>query len=220
MYSGGKFYFEDALPAFGQDASYFAHQNKHWTLVGLDVAHTDHSIDNDQVKWLEGILRQAGDRKVILFSHHQLFSCYESQGVKLWQNPGFAAILRSKRIFAWYWGHEHRCALYQEPDATSGLWGRCIGHGGMPESRARTRNLEKAAGYDKADWRQAPEKLDDAGQRLAPRSLVLEGPNPYLGDEREDFTPHGYAVLVVDGPHLIEQVMDPTGNVIYEKEFA
>ena len=66
MYSGGKYYFENALPAFGQDASYFAHQNKDWTLIGLHVAHTDHAIDDGQVKWVEGILRQAGDRKVSL----------------------------------------------------------------------------------------------------------------------------------------------------------
>lgn len=102
MYSGGKYYFEETLPAFHQDASYFVHQNRNWTLIGLDVAHTDHAIDDQQVAWLKGVLNQAGDRKVILFSHHQLFSCYEKQGDKLWANEGFAEILRSKRIFAWY----------------------------------------------------------------------------------------------------------------------
>ena len=72
MYSGGNYYFEDTLPAFGQDASYFVHQNKNWTLVGLDVAHTDHAIDDKQVDWLKGVLSQAGDRKVILFSHQSI----------------------------------------------------------------------------------------------------------------------------------------------------
>ena len=39
MYSGGDAYFDETLPKFGQEASYFAFQNKHWTLVGLDVAY-------------------------------------------------------------------------------------------------------------------------------------------------------------------------------------
>lgn len=220
MYSGGHPYFGLTLPAFGQDASYFAHQNKHWTLVGLDVAHKDHSIDDQQVEWLEKVLQQAGDRKVVLFSHHQLFSCYESQGHKLWAHEGFANILKSNRIFAWYWGHEHRCAIYQERDEASGLWGRCIGHGGMPESRKQTRGLPKAAGHDAADWRQAPEKRDANGRRLAPPSLLLEGPNPHIKGEEDDFTPNGYAVLTLDGPHLTEQVMSTDGKVIYSHKLA
>jgi hypothetical protein len=104
MYSGGEAYFEKILPKFEQEASYFACQNQHWTLVGLDVAYRDHAIDGQQVDWLKKILAQAGDRKVVLFSHHQLYSHFEKQGTKLWEHPGFGEILRSKRIFAWYWG--------------------------------------------------------------------------------------------------------------------
>jgi hypothetical protein len=219
MYSGGDHYFDMALPAFGQKASYFAHQNAHWTLVGLDVAYIDHAIDDEQVAWLRGIVEQAGSRKIILFSHQQLFSCFDAQGDKLRSHPGFAAILNSRRIFAWYWGHEHRCAIYQEPDASSGLLGRCIGHGGMPNSRAKTRTLPKAPGFDLADWRLAPERLDQ-GRRIAPPALILEGPNPFIVDEEDDFAPHGFAVLMFDGAHLIEQVLDPLGAVIYEKALA
>jgi hypothetical protein len=220
MYSGGHFYFDETLPHFHQDASYFAHQNKHWTLIGLDLAYTDHAIDDAQVEWVQGVLQQAGDRKVLFFSHHQLFSRYESQGTKLWKHPGFAKMLKSRRIFAWYWGHEHRCVIYQEPDNASGLLGRCIGHGGMPQSRAKTYDLPSAPGPNKADWRLAPQLLDPTGARLAPPSLVLEGPNPYIPGEQDLFSPHGYAVLTFDGPRLIEQVMDADGNVIYEQNLA
>jgi hypothetical protein len=219
MYAGGQYYFTKTLPAFQQDASYFAFQNRHFTLAGLDVAHTDHAIDSAQVAWLEGILAQAGDRKVVLFSHHQLFSCFESQGDRLWANPGFAAILESRRIFAWYWGHEHRCAIYQDPDSRSGLLGRCIGHGGMPQSRRETRGLPAAAGFGSADWRQAPAKAV-GGVPLAPRSAILEGPNPLIRGEEDNFTPHGYAVLTLDGAHLIEEVRDPHGVVIYRQELV
>ncbi len=220
MYSGGEYYFKDTLPAFGQDASYFAHQNAHWTLVGLDVAHTDHAIDDEQVAWLKGIVDQAGDRKIVLFSHQQLFSIFDAQGEKLRAHPGFAEILNSRRIFAWYWGHEHRCAIYQERDDASGLWARCIGHGGMPASRAKTRNLPAASGVGHADWRQAPALWAAGGVRLAPPALVLEGPNPLIAGEEDDFTPNGYAVLRLDGPHLFEQVRDPSGAVILEQQLT
>ena len=47
MYSGGFGYFKLILPAFEQDSSYFALQNEHWLLVGLDTAYVDHDMDND-----------------------------------------------------------------------------------------------------------------------------------------------------------------------------
>jgi hypothetical protein len=216
MYSGGFAYFDKILPRFDQQGSYFALQNRHWTLVGLDVAYRDHAIDDEQIDWLEGILAGAGDRKVILLSHHQLYSHFESQGAKLFGHPRFGAILRRKRIFAWYWGHEHRCTLFQAPDPAFGLWGRCIGHGGMPESRRKTRNLPRADGdaFARADWRGT--KAASVGGLDLPGCVVLEGPNPFITGEEEKFTPHGYAVLTLDGPTLKEQVMDPNGQVIYE----
>jgi hypothetical protein len=219
MYSGGEYYFRDVLPAFNQDASYFAHQNDDWLFVGLDVAHTDHAIeDADQLDWLEHVLAQAGSRKVVFLSHHQLFSCFDAQGTKLWGNPRFAAILTSKRVFAWYWGHEHRCAIYQERHDVAGLFGRCIGHGGMPQSRKDTEKLPKVDAGD-GDWRQAPAKIEN-GQRLAPPSLVLEGENPLIEGEEKKFTPHGYAVLTIDGAHLHEEIMDPRGHVIFRNDLA
>jgi hypothetical protein len=38
MYSRGYGYFDVALPAFGQDSSYFAFQNSRWTLLFLDTS--------------------------------------------------------------------------------------------------------------------------------------------------------------------------------------
>ena len=48
-----------------------------------------------QVEWLKQIVAKAGDNKIILFSHHQLYSHFEKQGSKLWSHPEFSAILRS-----------------------------------------------------------------------------------------------------------------------------
>lgn len=220
MYSGGHAYFGKTLPAFGQEASYFACQNRHWTLVGLDVAHRDHAIDDEQVAWLESILAQAGDRRVVLFSHHQLYSHFESQGDKLAGHPSFGAILRSKRIFAWYWGHEHRCTVFEDPDGTYGLYGRCIGHAGMPQARDATIGLPRATGkgLDRAEWRRSSATVRD-GIGL-PGCLVLDGRNDLIPGEEERFSPHGYAVLTFDGPTLTEEVRDAHGAVIYARRFG
>jgi len=220
MYSGGEAYFGKILPRFNQQGSYFACQNTYWTLVGLDVAYDDHAIDDVQVAWLEAILAQAGNRKVILFSHHQLYSHFESQGNKLWGHPRFGAILRSKRIFAWYWGHEHRCTIFEDKDSAFGLHARCIGHSGMPQSRKATRNLDRAtdAIYARSEWRRSPARMN-SGNHL-PSCVVLEGRNAFIPGEEDKFSPHGYAVLTLDGERLREQVLDPVGAVLYDKVLA
>lgn len=221
MYSGGDAYFDRILPSFGQDGSYFAYQNSHWTLIGLDVAYQDHAIDDEQVRWILEIVRKAGERKIVLFSHHQLYSNLEvEQGYKLWSHPQFGALLGSKRVFAWYWGHEHRCTVYEAPDQNFGLWARCIGHGGMPQSRDLTINLPRAGGaaYERADWRSCAALTVD-GNPL-PSAVVLEGRNEYIIGEEDKFSPHGYAVLTFDGPHLKEEVRSATGAIIYTKTLA
>lgn len=220
MYSGGDAYFDDVLPAFGQDGSYFACQNKNWTMVGLDVAYKDHDIDDQQVEWLKQIIAKAGDNKIILFSHHQLYSHFEKQGSKLWSHPEFNAVLRSGKIFAWYWGHEHRCSIFEGPDKNFGILARCIGNSGMPDSRDPTRNLPRAGEpvYDRAEWRRSKAQVKEGN--LLPDVVVLEGPNEYIKDEEDKFSPHGYAVLNFDGPSLTEQVLNPKGQVIYEKKLA
>ena len=110
--------------------------------------------------------------------------------------------------------------LFDEPDEQFGLWGRCIGHGGMPETRTRTRDLPRATEgiYTRANWRRVAAKTSDG--IAIPRATVLEGPNPFIPGEEDNFTPHGYAVLTLDSPKLTEQVLDPTGTVIYEKTLA
>jgi Calcineurin-like phosphoesterase len=220
MYSGGYAYFNRTLESFGQEASYFAYQNSHWTLIGLDVAYKDHAIDDEQVAWLNEIVAKAGDRRIVLFSHHQLYSHFESQGDKLLAHQGFRKILDSKRIFAWYWGHEHRCSVFQQPDPQFGILARCIGHSGMPQSRRPTKGLPDATGdiWQRGDWRVSAQKA--TGGLILPPCSVLEGPNPFIEGEEEDFLPHGYAVLVLDGPRLTEQILDPTGTVIYQNNLA
>ena len=138
MYSGGFGYFDKILPHFEQPSSYFALQNTHWLLVGLDTAYDEHDLDTKQVAWLNAVINRAGDRKVILFSHHQPFSRLDQQGLASQQS--LRGLLQKKAITAWYWGHEHDCVIYDKHPHFE-LLGRCIGHGGIPAPRkSRVKN--------------------------------------------------------------------------------
>lgn len=208
MYSGGYSYFDDILTQFQQPSSYFALQNAHWLLIGLDTAHTDHALDAKQVAWLKSVARTAGRRKVILFSHHQPFSRLDKQGPQL--QSLLVDLLRIQAITAWYWGHEHACVLY-EKHASFGLLGRCIGNGGIPSPRKRevTNAATDRSGYG-ITWKRLAATND------APSCLVLDGPNPLIVGEEQKFGPHGYLTLEFDGPHLTEKIHLPDRTEIYQ----
>jgi len=200
MYSGGYGYFNRILPDFQQDASYFAYQNAHWLLVGLDSGYLEHDLCDDQVAWLTRLVSAAGDRRVILFSHHQPFSLFESGGDKLVKK--LAKFLDASRVFAWYWGHEHRCAIYQKHPVWN-LHGRCIGHSGFPYFRDKFKDTS----LTKPGW------IKREGKNLVPGCEVLDGPNPYI-EEGAKYGPNGYVVLELDGLNLTEIVHDADGTVL------
>jgi hypothetical protein len=224
MYSGGDAYFDDSLPFFGQEASYFAFANDHWLLVGLDTAYVDHDVDESQVAWLQGILRHpdAARKKVVFFSHQQLFSRLESQGHKLAEEAKLGAILREGRVHAWYWGHEHRCVIYEQHRDYGWLLARCIGHGGMPETRKKVKDwtVERTVEtqQDPVLWRRFDTLPSVGGRSLSPAGLVLDGRNRYVTGEEEEFAPHGYAVLSFNGPDLVEQVFTPDRALVHEQK--
>lgn len=206
MYSGGHAYFGITLPAFGQASSYFALQNDHWTVVGLDTAYVDHAIDETQEAWLKEVVEQAGPRKIILFSHHQLFSRLDNQGPRL--ASALAPLLTEGRIHLWYWGHEHRCVIYdQHPQYR--LLARCIGHGGIPYSRKPVQDAEVVEEVEGEQWRALP------GAGLVPACRVLDGPNQDITRKGHKYGPHGYLVLEFDGPEVRELVHSARGKLLY-----
>ena len=213
MYSGGYGYFDIVLPRFEQPASYFALQNDHWLLAGLDTAYVDHDMDPRQVTWLEQLAAGRGQRKLVLFSHQQLFSRLDSQGDKLVAK--LQTLLTTRQITAWYWGHEHQCVLYDKhPDW--GLIARCLGNGGIPEPRKReVRNAppERSASY--ITWKRL--EADPQRKPWSPRCLILDGPNPDVKGREDDFVPHSYMTLRFDGPRLTERVLLPDGTAIFEQ---
>jgi len=215
MYSGGFGYFTLVLPAFRQDASYFAVQNDDWLLVGLDTAYVDHDMDNAQVAWLTLLVRQAltdRPRKVVLFSHQQPFSRLSSQGPKLQQ--ALSHLLTAGHVRAWYWGHEHDCIIYDEHEDWR-LLGRCLGNGGIPQApKDEVRRAAAAPGHQGATgicWRRL-ERNDNA-----PGCIVLDGPNAAMPRDwdKKRFVPHGFMTLEFDGPALLERAFLSDGTEIF-----
>jgi hypothetical protein len=135
MYSGGFGYYDVALKdeRFGKwhnGSSFFSLSNRNWLIVGLDSAYDDFDLRDPQAEWLYDLIMKPAHskKKILLLSHHQLFSAYEHGGPKL--SAKLEKILATKRVVSWFWGHEHRCVLYRSFDGVP--FGRCIGHGGVP----------------------------------------------------------------------------------------
>jgi hypothetical protein len=196
MYSGGHAYFKRALPALDQSSSVFAFQNDHWLIVGLDTAYKDWDLGQGQDRWLVDLVSVAGDRRLILLTHHQPFSnTKQEQGPRL--QARLKPLLDAKRIFAWYWGHEHVCAIY-DAHPTWGLYGRCLGNGGMPEPRPWYRDLPAQKVTEGVSFY----AIKGAGTN--PNSVGLDGPNPYVTGHAGDYTANGFVTLEISGRRLTE----------------
>jgi hypothetical protein len=212
MYTGGHAYFEQVLPKFGQSSSCFALQNDHWLLVGVDTAFQEHDLAEDQGAWLGRLIGAAGDqRKVVLFSHHQPYSLLDGQGPKLVKR--LAGLLADRRIFAWYWGHEHRCVLY-DPHPIWGVHGRCVGHSGYPYFRDNVQGVPRVGGSDAFGWYRLHSR------NLIPGGVLLNGPNAYLPGQAKKYGCQGYATLEFHGPHLTETFHAPEGTKVFSQQLV
>lgn len=213
MYTGGHAYFKKTLPKFGQKASHFALQNDHWILCGLDTGYADKDLAKDQAAWLRRIAQNRGTRKMILFSHHQPLSWLEEQHPKLTGKIG--DILSGGHVFAWYWGHEHRCILYEKHELWR-MFGRCVGHGGYPYFRKNWTDL--GATKDPAD----PNWLVLGKKNFAPGGRVLDGPNPFIGENEnpDRYGPQGYMTVEFSGAHINEIVHAPDGAILYQRQLV
>jgi hypothetical protein len=207
MYSGGEGYFGLTLqdPAFAdQKSSCFAMQTSKFLLLGLDSAYIDGDLDPKQVAWIVRRVGNARGRKVVLFSHHQPISAFESQGDKLQEK--LRALLEGRQIFAWYWGHEHRCVVFDRHEKWN-LSGRCIGHSGYPSFRDHFTRAPQRQNGDGSVWYPV-----ESG--LAPPARVLDGPNPYVKGQEREYAPNGYASLDFDGDKLHETILAPDDAVL------
>lgn len=157
MYARGKGYFKYLLPELGprlyrdakpsgQGASFFCLRNEHWLVIGLDTGYNSVGwplleflvkpsckLPEPLLTWLRDDIRLHEDqsRGVILLSHHQYYSQFED----MYDRPAEQLSELLQRPVLWFWGHEHRLAIYGKHATQKGkleAYGRCIGHGGMP----------------------------------------------------------------------------------------
>lgn len=214
MYTGGQAYFKIALAGFNQPSSFCALENDHWILAGLDTAYKDHRLHGDQAVWLKQLLDRAGDRRVILFSHHQPYSIVDALRRKS-PDKGrhlvldLADFLKERQIFAWYWGHEHQCVIYDDHPLW-GLKGRCVGHSGFPEFRPRLDLLEDVPATP--TFRRLPT------HNLVPGGLILDGPNRFIPGHEKKYVPHGFVVLEFDDDRIVEFYYDAGGQLLMDRE--
>jgi len=219
MYNGGINYFGEMLPNFGQQSSYFAMQNDNWVLAFLDTAFNgdvggaEGLLDDTQMGWLKGIVNHAGNgQQLVLFSHHQPYSLVEnnSGGNLISQMEKFGI---ADKIYAWYWGHEHRCLLY-DPHPAHGFRGRCVGHAGFPETRPDLTNADISPDFG-SQWRRLKSK-DGA----KPDTWIYDTNNLYIPGFETLFAPNGFMRLEFNDRHLVEYVRTPDNSNVWLKELV
>jgi hypothetical protein len=140
MYAGGRGYFEALLgnPRFSAQngSSYFLLENAHWQIAGLDTAYdppdpsgSHGNLYGNQAQWLFAHRQHRPETRTMLLTHHPLFSAFDSTGPLIARSlrPVFA----QRPVDAWFWGHEHRCAIYRDPNSPV-HFASLVGHGGIP----------------------------------------------------------------------------------------
>src|SRR5713226_9569817 len=175
MYANGNAYFDLFLPTlgipgseegrrYGQKASFFCLQNQFWRIIALDTGYNSLGfpileqipvirripgiaptcrLPRASVDWLGSMVNPSvGDRSIVLLTHHEYFSAFEDE------HPLPARQLAKfiNRPVLWFWGHEHRFAIYGKFGIPDGIqaYGRCIGHGGFPVNQGQpVRNVNR-----------------------------------------------------------------------------
>lgn len=123
-----------ALNILNQPGRYFLIETPDWRIACLDTAtgalgilRSDARLDGGQLKWLDSLLKVKDNRPLVLMSHHFIVSGWGTGSPTLTQQMKS----RGKKVFAWYWGHEHACATYER--LSNGFYGACIGNGAFVE---------------------------------------------------------------------------------------
>ena len=161
MYSEGRYYFSTVLDGLGQEASFFQLANDWWQFLGLDTAYVPFTIsggvkdDNLQCQWdfIVDCIQSGPTKKNILLSHNQPVSAFVKEtadGAPLREEYArLIAATRPNAIYGWFFGHEHRCTIYD--DAVTGYKARLLGNGAIPhdpqtETAPQTDPKTKATG--------------------------------------------------------------------------
>jgi len=133
-YGGTSFVF--AMDMLQQPGRYFRIDHPDWRIACLDtslgamnIAGDDARLDGKQLEWFDAVLAEQDDRPLVVMSHHFALSGWSKPAVSLTSQLTDRV---NDKVFAWYWGHEHNCALYPK-NGSNTYWGACVGNGSFVE---------------------------------------------------------------------------------------
>jgi hypothetical protein len=195
----------------GSPTSIFELSNDRWCVLGLDSSWVDHDLPATELQWLRSMLDRAAaaGQRVILMSHHQPWSAFgdgpnpplwkrllaawrwikrlfsrSSDETPLWEKV--KPLIASRPVAAWFWGHEHRLALY-EPTAEIER-PRLLGNGGVPSL------------------------VTDAKYRVKPDLIQFDYEDPFAADPQ--WCRFAFAIVDLEADRLTETYFDEGGNPI------
>lgn len=153
LYYGAEAYL-GAIKVLQQPGRYFAIENDHWRIACLDTSlaaartlRNDGQLDEGQLNWLRKLMALRDGKRLVLMSHHFIISGWDSPAESL--RRVLAEDARDK-VFAWYWGHEHRAAAYDRQG--HGFFGASVGNGAFPENWSLPSRLSRGAGATTPVW--------------------------------------------------------------------
>jgi len=220
----GEAYFTDFLKSLGQHTSFFCLRNAKWDIVGLDTGYYSTGLSSglsflskipglgflrksawfkpscrlpqELLDWLPGVFAESEPKRgLILLSHHQCYSGFED-----WYPTPTQQLLPllGTRPVLWFWGHEHRMALYDQFTVPGGIptFGRCIGHGGMPVECGK--------------------KPANAG--VGDCKCILYDDRVY--DQSINAGYNGYVTLTFNGPLLVVDYFDLNDKLLVAEEWS
>ena len=216
MYARGMAYFDVLLPRLGftsgapQRASFFCLENQHWRIIALDTGYNSvrwplleelpfapfapaNDLSRVQIEWLAQTLGPShGNRALVILSHHPPYSRFERGYIKPARQ--LSRLLRGPVL--WFWGHEHRLAVYNRYRRDGGIevYGRSVGHGGMPVELH-------------------PQVMDDRF------SLAFTDARPYPNGEHIEIGYNGYANLTFTGDSLEVVYRDLRGDAVFRESW-
>ena len=148
----------------GTTTSIFEIANDRWMILGLDSGYIDHDLVPVEQSWLKARLEHAERNQlgVILLSHHQPWSVFTAGPNPPWWQRALSLLRRLKawvtrksntpmlwsrvqplladlQLQAWFWGHEHRLALYKETKEIKRP--RLLGNAGVPSRLTDSRYI-------------------------------------------------------------------------------
>jgi hypothetical protein len=215
MYARGFAYFDRMLPTLGlitngkplgQKASFFCLENEFWRIIALDTGYNSIGLPileyifrpgcalrPEQLDWLRTVVwgRKEDSRGIVILGHHQYYSRYDYWYPK--QAKQLAEFVSGPVL--WFWGHEHRMAIYDEFGVRDGIraFGRCIGHGGMPVDLPPARPKHSQCVVEFTDERHYP------------------------NDENLKIGFNGFAQLSMQGNRMTVRYVDVRGTVIFSE---